>query len=82
MTRRRGVDDSVNQAALLAALRDCRHAIVREMPNMKPMGPLYHFASGVMAAIDALAMFITRDPTFFHDKGTTSPPARWEGEER
>jgi hypothetical protein len=33
-----------------------------------------------MAAIDALAVFITRDPTFFHDKGTTTPPARWEGD--
>ena len=82
MARRRAGDDAVNRGAILAALGDCRAALVREMPTMKPMGPLYHFASGVLAAIDALAMFITRDPTFFHDKGTTGRPAHWEGEER
>ncbi len=82
MAKRRCGDETVNRAALLAALGDCRHAIIWEMPNMKPMGPLYHFAPGMMAAIDALAMFITRDPTFFHDKGTTGRQARWEGEDR
>jgi hypothetical protein len=51
------------------------------MPNMKPTGALYQIVGGVLAAIDALATFITRDPRFFHDKGTTGYPSRWDGEE-
>lgn len=81
MAGKRGGDEAVNRRVILAALGECRAALVREMPTMKPMGPLYSITSGVLAAIDALATFITRDPTFFHDKGTTRPPARWDGEE-
>ena len=60
MARRRGGGEAVNRGAMLAALGACRDAVVREMPNMKPMGPLYHFASGVLAAIAGLATLDTR----------------------
>ena len=82
MAGRRGGDDAADRGAMLKALEACRSAIVREMPNMKPIGPLYHFASGVLAAIDGLATFLTRGPTFFHDKGTTGRSSTYEGEER
>jgi hypothetical protein len=38
---------------------------------MKPLGPLYSVASGVIAAIDALATVLTGHPHYFHEKGTT-----------
>lgn len=81
MARRRD-DDAVNRGAMLTSLGACRDAVIREMPDMKPMGPLYHFASGVLAAIDALATFLTRDTTYFHDKGTTGYPAQLTDEHK
>ena len=82
MARRSGGDDIVNKRAIIAALRDCRAALVREMPNMKPTGALYHIVGGVLAAIDTRATFFTRDPRLSHNKGTTGQPVRWEGEDR
>jgi|688.fasta_scaffold1630386_1 hypothetical protein len=80
MARRSG-GDIVNKRAIITALRDCRDTLTREMPNMKPTGALYQIVGRVLAAIDALATFITHDPRIFHDKGTTGYPSRWDGEE-
>jgi hypothetical protein len=84
MARRRRGDHLVNRETLLREIGVCRAAIVSHMPSMKAMGPLYSVASGVIAAIDALATVLTGHPHYFHEKGTTSrvsPPSRHSRDE-
>jgi hypothetical protein len=70
MSRHSGRDDKRERPQLLAALGACRNALTSELATMKPMGPLYQFCSGVIAAIDALAHYMTGQPYYFHDKGS------------
>jgi hypothetical protein len=62
-------DILVDRPKLLAALGECREAVIEAMAKMKVTGPLYYSASTVLAAIDALALMLTGQRAYFDLKG-------------
>ena len=65
-------------AAAIRALRTCRAAMVDICGRVKPMGPVYHGASMVMAAIDAFATLLTGQRYYFSADGSTASESRRE----
>ena len=63
-------------AAAVRALRACRDAMIEVCRCVKPMGPVYHGASMVIAAIDALATLLTGQRYYFSAHGSTAGAAR------
>ncbi len=63
-------------AATIRALKACRAAMVDVCGRVKPMGPIYHGASMVMAAIDGFATVLTGQRHYFHADGSTMSEAR------
>lgn len=62
--------------AVLNALRICRDAMVDVHSNVKINGPVYHAASMVRAAIDAMATLLTGDPQYFWAQGSVMTDQR------
>lgn len=59
-------------AGVVRALRACRETMIGVSRQVKPSGPCYHAASMVIAAIDGMAAFLTRERHYFHAEGSTS----------
>jgi len=57
-------------AAAVRAMRLCRNAMLTVCKDVKPMGPAYHGASMVIAAIDAFAIFLTGERYYFTSGGS------------
>jgi len=62
-------DRLVDRPRLLAALGQCRAALIEASLKMKIGGPLYYSASSVIAAIDGPALLLTGERDHFHLKG-------------
>jgi hypothetical protein len=58
-------------AAVVQALRACRAVMVDVCGRVKPIGPIYHGASMVMAAIDGFAAVLTGQRHYFYAGGST-----------
>ena len=72
MARRTGRSDFPNNpVATLRALSMCRLAMIDVLRVVKPMGPAYHAASMVVAAIDGFATFLTGERYHFSAGGST-----------
>lgn len=56
--------------AVLNALLICRDAMTDVHSKVKINGPVYHAASMVCAAIDAMATLVTGDPQYFWAQGS------------
>jgi hypothetical protein len=69
MSRRGRSDALIDRPKLLTALGACRAAVIEAMGQMKVTGPLYYSASTVIAAIDALALMLTGQRSYFDLKG-------------
>jgi hypothetical protein len=82
MARRSSRSDRlVDRPKLLAALGECRLAVIHAMTKMRVTGPLYYSASTVLAAIDALALMLTGQRSYFDLRGHGgSSRARNDGE--
>ena len=57
-------------AGAIRAMGFCRTAMIDVLRTVKPMGPAYHGASMVIAAIDAFAQFITGQRYYFSADGS------------
>lgn len=64
---------SPDHAAALAAVGACRQAMIHVLRTVKPMGPVYKAADGVIRAIDAFAGELTGDPEWFWIGGSVGP---------
>ena len=74
MARRSSRSDAlVDRPKLLGALGACRNEVCGAMAKMKASGPLYHSASAVLAAIDALALMLTGQRYYFHTQPHGGP---------
>lgn len=62
-------DDAIDAPRLLAALSECRRALIEASTKARPQGPLYNACGMVIAAIDACATYLTRNPYYFHTHG-------------
>ena len=60
-------------AEALAVLENCRRAMITVLRTVKPMGPTYHGASMVMAAIDSFAEILTGNTQHFSASGSVGP---------
>jgi hypothetical protein len=58
-------------ASVILALRACHHAVIGVQSKVHVNGPVYHSASMVMAAIDAMATLLTRDQEYLWARGST-----------
>jgi hypothetical protein len=67
--RKSRCDRLVDRPRLLAALGQCRSALIEASLKMKIGGPLYYSASSVIAAIDGLALLLTAERDYFYLKG-------------
>ena len=56
---------------VLNALRICRDAMTDVHSKVKINGPVYHAASMVRAAVDAMAKQLTGDPQYFGRKAAS-----------
>lgn len=56
--------------AVLNALRICRDAMTDVHSKVKINGPVYHAASMVNAAVDAMTTLLTGDPQYFCAQGS------------
>ena len=71
MVRRTGRSDMpVDPAGAMRAMGVCRAAMIDVLRTVKPMGPAYHGASMVIAAIDAFAQLITGHRYYFSADGS------------
>ena len=71
MVRRTGRSDMpADPAGAMRAMGSCRAAMIDVLRTVKPMGPAYHGASMVIAAIDAFAQLITGHRYYFSDEGS------------
>ena len=59
-------------AATMRALRGCRDAMIEVCRCVKPMGPVYHAASMVISAIDAMATLLTGERFYFSIGGSSA----------
>lgn len=66
-------------AAAVRALRFCREAMIDVLRTVKPMGPVYHGASMVIASIDAFAQLLTGERHYFSATGSKPDDARRPG---
>lgn len=57
-------------AGAMRAMGFCRVAMIDVLRTVKPMGPAYHGASMVIAAIDAFAQLITGHRYYFSADGS------------
>ena len=57
----------------IAALGNCRPVMIAVLRTVKPMGPTYHRASMVIAAIDGLGATITGELEPFAVGGSVAP---------
>lgn len=57
-------------AGAMRAMGFCRDAMIDVLRTVKPMGPAYHGASMVIAAIDAFAQLITGHRYYFSADGS------------
>jgi hypothetical protein len=76
VSRRRARSDArVDRKGLLAALGECRAAVLRASVKMAVNGPLYYSAATVVSAIDGLALLLTGERDYFHlqGHGVTAP---------
>lgn len=51
--------------------RACREAMIWVQAKVRVNGPVYHSVSMVVAAIDAMATLLTRDPEYLWARGST-----------
>ena len=80
MARRTGRSEMpTDPAAAIRAMRVCRDAMIDVLRTVKPMGPAYHGASMVIAAIDAFAQLLTGRRYYFSADGSTPTKPRPEG---
>lgn len=71
MARRTGRSDMpADPAGAMRAMGFCRAAMIDVLRTVKPMGPSYHGASMVIAAIDAFAQLITGQRYYFSADGS------------
>ena len=63
-------DLAAEHAEALAALGDCRRAMITVLRTVKPVGPTYSGASMVLAAIDAFAEILTGNEQHFWTGGS------------
>ena len=71
MVRRTGRSEMPKDpAGTLRALAACRGAMIDVLRGVRPMGPAYHAASMVVAAIDAMATFLTGERYYFSADGS------------
>lgn len=70
--RSRRLDIPTDPAATIRALRACRDAMIEVCRCVKPMDPVYHGASMVILAIDALATLLTGERYYFSDDGSSA----------
>ena len=71
MVRRTGRSDMpVDPAGAMRAMGVCRAAMIDVLRTVKPMGPAYHGASMVIAAIDAFAQLITGHRNYISADGS------------
>ena len=71
MARRTGRSDMpADPAGAMRAMGVCRAAMIDVLRTVKPMGPAYHGASMVIAAIDAFAQLITGHRYYFSADGS------------
>jgi hypothetical protein len=66
-------EDLPNKLELLRTLGEARMAIIAEQDRVRPMGTTYHALSMVLSSIDALALFLTGNPIFFHSEPHRTP---------
>jgi hypothetical protein len=64
-------------AMLLEAMRPCREAMTRAMPEVKPFGVYYCGMLTVVRAIDAMTILLTGREDFFWEQGS-APQGRTE----
>lgn len=69
-------------APSIRALRACRDAMIALHGQVRPFGPVYSLASGVVTAIDALADRLTGQERYFHAGGSTASPDRLKEDAR
>jgi hypothetical protein len=62
-------DRLVDRPRLLAALGECRSALIEARLKMAIGGPLYYSAASVIAAIDGLALLLTGERDYFYLRG-------------
>ena len=70
--RTRRSDMPIDPAATMRALRVCRDAMIEVCRCVKPMGPVYHAASMVISAIDAMATLLTGERFYFSIGGSSA----------
>jgi hypothetical protein len=51
-------------ASVFQALRTCRQAMIGVQAKVRINSPVYHSVAIVMAAVDAMATLLTRDPEY------------------
>ena len=73
-------DRIANPGPLLGSLRACRETVTRAMADVKPFGTIYYGLGMVVAAIDALALLLTRQPHYFSLPGSTMPQGQAKSE--
>ena len=66
-------EDLTNTAELLRVVGEARKALLQAQSRVRPMGTTYHALSMVTSAIDALALFLTGNPIYFHDVPHRTP---------
>lgn len=71
--RTRRSDMPTDPATTVRALRACREAMIEVCRCVKPMGPVYHAASMVISAIDAMATLLTGERFYFSAEGSSAP---------
>jgi hypothetical protein len=70
---------AAENARLLAALGECRRAILQAQTCLKPSSDVYRLGSALLAAIDALATRLTGDPEYFWTKPHSTGQHRFQG---
>lgn len=81
MARRTGRSEMPSDpAAAMRAMRFCREAMIDVLRTVKPMGPAYHGASMVIAAIDAFAQLLTGQRYYFSADGSKPEEPRRDGD--